>query len=95
MDVRARLLEHPLVTVGAACAAGVALGVLSNRVPRRGDASDRRPSGSIPEQRAAGPMAGATAPFAAMAATVTTLVAQRLADVAEETLRRVLTPRSS
>ena len=40
-------------------------------------------------------MMGAAAPFAAMAATVTTLVAQRLADVAEETLRRVLTPRSS
>ncbi len=93
MDVRARLLDHPLATVGVACVAGVALGVLSNRV-QRNDATPTRSVERMAATGAAGAMTVVAAPFVKMATSVTTLVAQRLADVAEETLRRVLKPRS-
>jgi len=95
MDVRSRLQDHPLTTVGVACAAGVVLGVLSNRMPPDSSSRDEDRSGRLSARRLAGAMTVATTPFATMAASVTTLVAQRLADVAEEALRRVLKPRSS
>ncbi len=91
VDVRSRLLEHPLMAVGAALSAGVVLGILSNKAMQSGG-SGRTPAASSPT-RAASPQPKSGIGFGHMASTVAALVGQRLANVAEEAVRNVLARR--
>ncbi len=93
LDVRTRLREHPLMTVGAAAALGVVLGVLSNRSanrPRVSEALERDPSTLRSAARSqSGQVIGN------MALTVSTLVGQRLADMLTDGVRKTLAPRTN
>lgn len=97
VNVRSKLREHPLITVGAALAAGVALGVMSNRVTDRRDAwsdslvapspkTDRMHRGTSSQTQFSGTLGN-------MASTVAALVGQRLASVAEDVVRSALSSR--
>lgn len=89
VDVRSRLLEHPLMSVGAALAAGLILGVLSNRAVASSAPSSAPPGAAV---KLAGKKRKAKSnTFGQMASTVAALVGQRLANVAEDAVRSALT----
>lgn len=93
LDVRTRLMEHPLMTVGAAAAVGVALGVLSNRAARHSRASGTPERESSKSKSVSRSQSGQL--FGNMALTVSTLVGQRLADLVTDGVRKSLGPRKS
>jgi ElaB/YqjD/DUF883 family membrane-anchored ribosome-binding protein len=94
LDVRTRLREHPMMTVGAAAALGVVLGVLSNRsAPRRSRVSE--PSDHEPSKLRSAARSQSGQVIGNMALTVSTLVGQRLADLVTDGVRKTLAPRSS
>ncbi len=90
VNVRSRLRENPLITVGAAFTAGIVLGVLSNRAT--GGAPDgNAPARPIWHSSPSRPSVGSA--FGHMASTIAALVGQRLASVAEESVRSALAHR--
>lgn len=94
VDVRSRLLEHPLAAVGAALTAGVVLGVLSNKAGGgRFSGRDAASSSSDSDVSAPPTSAGNGFSLGHMASSIAALVGQRLANVAEETVRNVLARR--
>jgi ElaB/YqjD/DUF883 family membrane-anchored ribosome-binding protein len=91
VNVKSQLREHPLLTVGVAFAGGVLLGVLSKRAMADDDVDDgtfRRPGTKAAKRRRTG--GGA---FGHMTSTIAALVGQRLASVAEDTVRNALARR--
>lgn len=91
VDVRSRLFEHPAVTVGAAVAAGVLLGVLSNKV----SAGDRSRGASFhgADRRTGGSSTSSSSGYGRIASTIFALAGRRLADIAEDTVRDALAHR--
>lgn len=90
-DVRTRLIEHPLMAVGAAMAAGALVGALSNRTDKReritGASRSVSAQQDFPARKSSGQWLGQ------IALTVATLASQRLAEVAKDGVRSALASR--
>jgi hypothetical protein len=93
VDVRARLVEHPAVTVAAAFTAGAVLGALSNRQAKHSSKQRLLPPASQRTLQGRSMAGGVRDSFGQMATTVVTLIGQRLARVAEDTVRQALARR--
>jgi alpha-beta hydrolase superfamily lysophospholipase len=97
VNVRSKLRGHPLITVGASLGAGIALGVMSNRVTDRCDARSDAFLSPAPKtqcmHRATSSQTQFSGTLGNMASTVAALVGQRLASVAEAVVRNSLSRR--
>lgn len=98
VDVRTQFREHPLAAVGIGFAAGIVLGVVSNRVTNvRGASSARR----VPHHRddeaaehfSSANGAASSGKMGKFAAAMMGMVGSRVAELAEDTLRESLARR--
>jgi ElaB/YqjD/DUF883 family membrane-anchored ribosome-binding protein len=93
VDIRTQFREHPLAAVGVGFAAGIALGVLSNRATNRRDSSPayrNEESHSAHAARSNGTTSGTLGKFAAA---MMAMVGPRVANFAEDTIRESLSRR--